>query len=278
MIIHDIYSEDSGSRNTAQSKLSILIGMDSFGYTLQYAESGLYGFRHQQWSGPPATVLPKMTQALQQDNRLAEHYAGVAIGFHGPRYTAIPNRLYRAGEERTYLEHLTRVAPSDTVRTDYLPGVGAHLTYLIPQPWQAVLQRLFPQGEVRHLSTLFINYLSNRYFSGSGQQVFLHLDGGQVYLLYFREGQLIFHNSFFTPTAKDVLYFVLLTFEQFDIDQVSTPVHLSGAAETADERVGLLQRYLGQLVLQKMPYTLALAEPLRQLPPHIYYLHALNLL
>lgn len=279
MILHDIKEKDSVLRDTAHNKLSILIGMDSFSYVVSDPEKGLFWYRSFSLRGAgPAPAIPGLEKLLRGEVALQKQYAFTSVAYHMPHFTVIPDRLYRAEDQRAYMEHLTPLSGDDLLETDDLPSARAHLVYRLPAAYQQLVQQLLPHHRTTHLSSLFLSYFDNLLFSGSEDQLYLYISGQLLYALYFREGKFVFHNTFSFRASKDCLYYVLLVFDQFHLDQEKTPVHVCGQLMPDSEIFRLLRRYLGHLEMLELPMQLKLAEPLQDYPAYFYFAHALNLL
>lgn len=279
MILHDIKEKDSVLRDTAHNKLSILIGMDSFSYVVYDPGKGLFWYRSFSLTGDGTVpAIASLEKLLRGEVAFQKQYALTSVIYHMPHFTVIPDRLYRPEDQHAYLQHLTPLTGDDLLETDDLPSARAHLVYRLPATYQQLVQEFLPHTRSTHLGSLFVNHLNNLHFSGSGDQIYLYLSGHLLYALYFREGQFVFHNTFTFRSSKDCLYYVLLLFNQFNLDQEQTTVHLCGQLLPDSEIYRLLQRYLGKLETLELPMQLTLADPLREYPEHFYFDHALNLL
>lgn len=278
MILYDIKDEDSLLRDTAQSKLSILVGMDSFSYMLQHPERGMHWYRSFALDDSTGDHFDHLEKLLRGEVALQRTFGKIQVACQFPYFTVIPERLFRKGEERSYLEHLTDLKESDEVLSEALPPAKGHMVYHIPGRVYQLLQRFLPGNSLHHFSSLYINHFGNLHFTGSGEHVYLHITSNRLYALHFREGQLNFQNTFTFQSSKDCIYFVLLIFDQLQLDPQSTQVHLGGQLMTDSEIYRLLNRYLAKLELLELPYQVSLAEPLREYPPFFYFDHALNLL
>jgi len=279
MIVHDIKEKDSVLRDMTDNKLSILIGMDSFCYVIYDPEKGLFWYRSFVLTGEGyAPALTALEQLLRGEVALHKQYASTSVAFHMPHYSVIPDRLYRAEDHFAYMQHLTPLSGDDVLASDDLPSSRAHLVYRIPAAYQELVQQYLPHSHTIHVGSLFVNHFHNLHFGGSGDQLYLYVSEKLLYLLYFKEGQFVFHNTFSFEASSDCLYYVLLVFEQFNLDQQQTPVHLCGQLLPDSEMFRLLQQYLGNIQTMELPMDLKLAKPLQEYPAYFYFDHGLNLL
>lgn len=278
MILYDIKDEHVLLRDTSQSKLSILVGMDSFSYVILHPERGLHWFRAIQTIENNADTLQKLEYALRGEATLQRPFSEVRIGFTLPLFTAIPDRLFHRGEERSYLEHVGNINEDDLALVDDLMPIKAHQIYKVPEMLVHVLQQIFPGHTHRHWSTLFINHFGNQLFSGSGHHLYLYINRQTLHVLHFREGQLAFQNAFPFHSSKDCLYYTMLIFDQNGISPEDTPVHLCGQLIPDSEVYRLLGKFLPRLQPLPVPGNIRVAEHLNKYPLYFYVDHALNLI
>ena len=94
MILYDIKDEDALLRDVQESKLSILIGMDSFSYIIQHPERGLHSFRFVQVDEAKGDNIQKLDYALRGEAALQRQFQEVRVAFLTHLFTAVPDRLY----------------------------------------------------------------------------------------------------------------------------------------------------------------------------------------
>ena len=278
MILYDIKDEDALLRDVQESKLSILIGMDSFSYIIQHPERGLHRFRFVQVDEAKGDNIQKLDYALRGEAALQRQFQEVRVAFLTHLFTAVPDRLYKLGENRAYLEHIGPLQDDDLALTDDLMPVKAHQIYQVPERLIQVLQQILPPHRQRHWSTLFINHFGNQHFSGSGHQLYLYILGNKLHVVLFREGELEFQNAFSFQSSKDCLYYTMLVYDQFGLTPDKSVVHLCGQIMTDSDIYRLLDRFLPHIPTMPLPGHFKLAKALLKFPPYFYVDHALNLL
>jgi len=270
-IIFEIAEDNFSKKSSAHYELSILNGMDSFVYMITDSGQSLLLLREYQLEQAPKYRLREQQQLIQQDELLRRKYLSIRAGVITPYQTTIPNRLFNTQAKETYLSHLTDLGEDYELRVDPLPGFAAQNVYALPQSLIHSLRQAFPGARFFHHSTAFLRVLKS--FAGhlSGRNLFLHIWEHKLQIVLFEEKELLLINYFDYQTAKDFIYYVLLTFEQFSLKPERQNVYVSGKILTDSEIYRQLERYLKNIHFLQPPAFLRLGSQLQQRPKYFYF-------
>jgi len=276
-IIEDTYLSKSAD---AGNNLSILIGMDRFAYLIHTADHQVLVLREYEREsrastptkqGQSAFPLPDLEKICKEDSHLHQSFNKIRIGWAIPFLAMVPLRLYDAGHKSTYLQYLTKPEGSWEYAADELPHFASSLVYAIPSEGQAWRLKQFPDSEVLHATTAFLNgthaLLKERQ---GGRHLFIHTCFGEVRLALLDETHLYFNNAYFFQTAKDFLYYVLAVVDECELDQETTPILLSGHLIEDSEIYRLLYRYFRKLSFVPSPAQFLPGPQLSASPQHLY--------
>ena len=103
-----------------------------------------------------------------------------------------------------------------------------------------------------------------------GFTVFAHFLKDKLHLALFEKRQFIYYNSFSYTSANDVLYYVLLVYNQFKLETAVTPLYLSGHILENSEIFKILFRYITELRFMPEPSFLKFSKKFSEVPPHFY--------
>lgn len=178
--------------------------------------------------------------------------------FFTPYATLVPRRMFDAGQLPAYLNLLLR---PDTGALDYqfepLPEFDCYLVYGIPPVFRQHARQFFPNAKMGHAVSPLLSYV-HRMAPAEGFMVFANLRFQSVQLMVFDRRNLMFYNSFAFSDDADLLYFILLAYDQFRLDTKLVPLHLSGQIDVDAESYALLRRYLRQVRFASLPETIHL--------------------
>ena len=98
-----------------------------------------------------------------------------------------------------------------------------------------MLDSRFPNNEVFSAATPFLAGTSYSMPEGVNESVFACFQKDSFQLALFSNGELLFYNNFKCRSASDVLYFILLAYEQNSFDPNQIPLYLTGHVVTDSE-------------------------------------------
>lgn len=220
----------------------------------------------------PADYVAQTTQLFQTDEFLARTYPEAVILHKSRRFTMVPKRLYLPENQRAYLEQITPLTDSDLIRTDTLQQLDFVLLYTqhrdLNELWSDQLthfrQAHFLQPVIQHLKVQ-----PNR--NGQDASFLLYLEPTNLYLVLVQEEKLKFANIFTYETPEELLYYVMLVADQFQLAPQSTILWLSGQIESGDANYQLLNQYLNHLRFTSWPDWLRNEQVIHNLAPHVLF-------
>gem|GEM_PF-2217376 len=262
----DIEEDFFSSFQTSSSKLSILLGMDSFCYAISDHLNRLSLVRKLRFPAGMAAAIPSIEAAHPL---LGFPFYQVHIALATPNQVLVPNRLYRAGQEVRYLSH--GVVPSSTTVTqaDFLAPENAWLLYDVQDSVDTWINTLFPVATRQHLHTALYTALHSR---AKGVEYFLvaHIWEENMVVFLFQEERLVFQNSFACSIADDFLYFLLLVCRQFRLRPERLHLHLSGGVALESAIYTLLHRYFFEISFVDLTHPLDKGRQAQPYPAHFF--------
>ena len=263
----DIAENFFSAQQTASGKLSILVGMDSFCYGIYNADGQLVFLRRLEF--PDASVFSIDLAALERENPLLFFpYSRVCLAFGAPAHVFVPSRLFNPPSARVYLEHGNRIGASDRVCTALVQEINAHIVFALPHLLDTWLLRNFPGVPALHLSQVLLQHVLAA--SSTGKQVLAHFWDRRLILFFFDENRLVFENWFVCRDSRDFLYYLLLVFDRFQLDQENQEVLLSGTILADSNVFRLLNRYIRKLRFSALGAPLAYGKKMSSQPPHFF--------
>jgi len=263
-------------------QLSILIGMDSLVYSVYESDPAkMLVLQTVQFDNKePEKGIPaeELEQVIDQEDLLALPYRLVKIGMVGLKAALVPARLYNDDERHTYLDELSANRTEGELVIDDLDVLKIKVVHQIGQQEATMLRARFPNCQFFNAATPFLAGAFYTLPSEANEIAFASFDNHTFQIAVFDRGNLLFHNSFPCTSAGDILYFVLLAFEQYGLDPMSVPLVLSGQVVEDSEIYKTLYRYILDITfLSDIPFVQfgPTAESIRQ--SFFFKLHSLLL-
>ncbi|MCB9307426.1 MAG: DUF3822 family protein [Lewinellaceae bacterium] len=248
---HFDYIDPSFDANSAaQATLNVIVGTESI---------SLYG------AGPAGEPLALKTQALsagQSDtlslktewSRILDEeailnwsYESARCAVFNAQATLVPRRMFDADRLPEYFTLL--LPPGDyTYGYDVLTEYECFLAYAADPALASLADQYFPGEKPTHLATSWLKHLHN-VAPANDFAIFANLRHQMVQVAVLDRQNLLFYNSFQCQRPNDLLYYILLVYDQFKLDPETIPLTLSGCVEEGSETFRLLLRYIREIRL-----------------------------
>ncbi len=280
---YDILESEFDKKLSSAYQLSILIRMDSLVYFVSDANSGLaLRLRTIPFISRPGqdfSLINELEAIFSREELFGYLFRRVRITLPSGPSVVVPTRLYNESEKETYLRELTSSTDSNgVVYDDELADSNVQLVYFLDAGLVKALKKQFPTARIFNPATPFMLGARRVIEDGSEHSFFVHISKQQLHLALFEKKNLLFYNSFPISSAGDVLYFTLLTLDQFTLDPVKIPVSLSGEISEDGEIFKMLSRYLGQLKFMSEPPFLKFGRRFKEVQPYFFFdLYSLTL-
>lgn len=200
---------------------------------------------------------------------LKHKYNHVSVQVLNRLFTLVP-QAYTDPNLKGLLEFNTGAAEINTVQTN-LVNNSICFTYTYDLELTAFIEKTFSAARIDHAGAGSIDlFLNLPYFKNS--DVFLNMHHSCLELIIKSKNELLFYNIFKYDTNEDVLYFLLFTVEQFQLNKETLRLQIAANKATNEELFGLIKKYIRQV---NFVSSKALNKPVSELPNH-YYFNILN--
>lgn len=206
---------------------------------------------------------------LQQEALVALPFGQIHCAlFHG-NATLVPRRLFQHGALPGYFKLLLN--PADYLYAyDELPEFDTYLVYATEPGLAKLCTEFFPRSRNRHLAVPLLRNARLAY-PNEEHRVFINFRNQVAQMAVFERQNLLFYNSFAFSASSDLLYYVLLLYDQFRLNTQDTPLIVAGNLLEDSELYRLLYRFIRDIRFAELPSHYHLPTDKPALPGHCYY-------
>ncbi|MCK6695436.1 MAG: DUF3822 family protein [Thermoanaerobaculia bacterium] len=266
------YTDDRLTASAApQCILQVVLGADSI--SLLSADHNGAVLALQSWTFPSGEQAFHQSE-WQLRGVLRQAVFGLPFGhihcalFHR-NATLVPRRLFQHGNLATYFKLLLNPAEY-TYAYDELPEFDAYLVYATEQGLARLCTEFFPRGRVRHLAVPLLRQARDLDASEE-HRIFVNIRNQVAQIAVFERQNLLFYNSFAFAASPDLLYYILLVYDQFRLNPQDTPLIVAGNLLEDSELYRLLYRFVRDIRFAALPGYYRLPEDAGILPGHCYF-------
>ena len=121
------------------------------------------------------------------------------------------------------------------------------IIYSIPNSINSLFNNYFNNSSISCSDTILIkNYLNEL---NPLPSLKVHICYNTIYITYFYNNDIIFHNKFFFKSEEDILYLIINTTNQLKINRDECAIRISGRVNKLTN--SLLEDYLGEFTVEK---------------------------
>lgn len=256
--------------------------MDSLVYAISDQDGQILVLKQYEIESPSnhLTEIAQTFQAVfEKDELLKFLYRKCHIAFGGNVVALVPQRLFDSKKATVFLGELTTLSKEAVVEYNELVDLKTMVVYQQQTALHKVVKAAQPSSKIFHKTTPFLIGTTKKAAKEAGKVIFANFEKTSFEVAFFENGQLHFYNNFEFQNAADCLYFVLLVFEQFNLNPNEVPLFLSGLILENSEIYKSLYRYIRYLSFTSPTNNIKINSGFKKIPVHTYFsLFSLKLL
>lgn len=253
------------------SNLSLLFGQNTFMFAvLSENNQRCVELGHVEINAGSMANDPSDTLVFLINNFLLHQkkFNKVQLSFLSGDFTLLPVAFAATADSKTILNFAAGFSKASVTRQHHLSGLN--FLYAIDQKLITFIENTFLNVSVRHAGATSIDLLMSHH-SLLNTNVFLNIYDTSFELLIKEHNKLIFYNNFRYENNEDILYYLLFTMEQFELDPLHVKLSLAGQIETIGDLALSIKKYFKQLSFVSYHPSLNLEGEMANLPQHYYF-------
>jgi hypothetical protein len=277
----DFFTEDFfvadeilSQENTEKCWLSIQLFAEGLAFSiLDPSANMLLAIAHHPFKpGYKKSYTEQITSCLQQNPWLSRTYEKVGIIAETQKSTLIPEPLYMEEKKLSYLTFNHDVLADEVVMADKLLNLQAYNIFALPNDLLHSLKELFPYSGIHHFSSSLIEILLMKFKNlDTEDTVFTYVRHSYFDVVYLKNQQLFFSNSFKYNTKEDLIYYLIFVFEQLKMNPEKVQLKIMGEISKEDAVFEMLFRYIRHIEFIDRNEDFFYSHVFDSLPKHSYY-------
>ena len=256
-------NKDLSARENSYHKLSIQVSLNGLSFCIldtianELTLSHSLPFKREVSS---FDLHREVRESFRETGVLDYSFSDVIAIHRNGLFSLVPHPLFDEQQLPNYLKYNAKILATDHLEYDLIEGLDAVNVYVPFTNVNNYLYDLFGEFEFKHSSTVLLETLIKLPSSRQGTLCFLHLAESRMDLAVFASKKLLFYNSFPVSSPEDVMYFLLFSLEQLNLDPESLKLRLLGEVSEEDRIYEFCTEYFENVSLFVPPDT-SLALP-----------------
>jgi len=192
----------------------------------------------------------------------------VLVAFLNQDFNLVPQSFTLEDNVKPLLKFTTGLKDIKTAISHEIKGLK--FCYTIEPGLLNYIEKTFVNASVRHTGAVNIHLLFSQH-SLSDKDTLICIHDGFIELLLKNNDAVQFYNVFHYQNDEDVLYYLLFTMEQFNINPLFVKIAIAGQRKVTDPLLKNLKKYIKHISFCVHDREVSLQGELEKLPKHYYF-------
>lgn len=167
-------------------------------------------------------------------------------------YTLVPQKLFDAQEAGRYMR-FNFSTPQPKCLWDTVKEAGIAVVFGAEEKLYEFCCRSFPAPRFMHAVSPLLSYWTKAGATTSGNRMYVNLYAKWLDIFCFRQGGLLFANTFGYEHIHDILYYILYIWKEQDLSQLTDRLFISGTPDMRMQLMTVLRKYIRNVAPAEAP-------------------------
>lgn len=238
--------QKNNSLNINFKRMSIQINLDGLSFcifnpVLECIES-IYNLPLKNTT-TPTIMQEEIRTFLRSERELRQDFDTIKVIHNNPIFAFVPKPLFGSHNLDSYLKFCTQTHTNDVINHDTIENLNSINVYIPNFAVNQILRETYGVFEYEHFCTTLLRILFSHNFHLK-DAIYAHFEANSFHLVIFKNQKMVFFNQFTFDNEMDMLYYLLFSLEQQEIDTEIIPIYLLGDIIRNSEAYRLIYNYI----------------------------------
>lgn len=190
-----------------------------------------------------------LTKAFTENSEFEESYDEVVVLHNNNLATLVPTPLFDEANLGSYLQYNTKVFETDFFAFDAIPTYQMNTVYIPYVNINNAFVDHFGTFSYKHCSTVLVSKLLDLSKNIDDKKMFVHIQKEHFEIVIVQNQHLLLFNSFEYKTPEDLIYYLLFTAEQLNMNPESLKLEFIGDINEEDDFFKIAFKYIRNVSL-----------------------------
>ncbi|MBK9399299.1 MAG: DUF3822 family protein [Bacteroidetes bacterium] len=211
------------------------------------------------------------TQLLEMDELLHQlQPQQVILSVYSTKHSLVPNPLFSKDQLKDILSLTSRIKDDDRFYADAVPSANAHLVYAVPEELLKETGTIYKEAALYFAGSSFIENQLRLHKHESTPAVAVMVRPLNIDIAITHGSELKFFNSFPYQSSEDLIYYLLFSIEQLQLNADQVAVVFYGEIEKTSSHWMLAGKYIRNIRLGERTEVLEYSYGFDRLSAHQY--------
>ena len=191
-----------------------------------------------------STFILKTIKKYIKGFSLNELPKSVKLVYYDCTSTLVPTILFEEKNSLNFLKYNSKININDQAANDVVLNDEMRNVFIPFMNINNYIFKKFNAFNFFHYSTLLIDLLFKEARKSLAKKIFLNINDGFIDILFFNNKKIEFYNSFKHSSSEDILYYLLFSLSQLNLNPDNIHVVTSGNISLDSDIYELLYKYV----------------------------------
>lgn len=245
-IVFETQLNEYQNRLSPKDNLSVLVGANRFFFYVSDAQKRILYQKH--FLLDELKSHTEIRSIVESESILKHHFQQINVGVDSEHFSLVPALIYRPSVQKSYLEAICQPTKQEMIFTDAIEELDIKNVHTIDSRLYDELQAVFPTFNLYHIATPFLRRTKRLI---NGDDIIVNVQPSELNIIVYKNNQFQLYNNYKYNSAEAFLYYVLLMYQQFDLDVNTATLTLMGGIMPNSMIYKLLSTYIRQIQFAK---------------------------
>lgn len=231
-------------------KLAIKIALDGFSFCIiDLINHNISGLKNVSFFSFSDSNLLENAQKTLADNfklipELTEKYDEIEIIYANNLSTFVPTALFDEDYLGSYLQYNNKVFETDFFAFDTLENYQMNCVYIPYINFNNFFIDQYGSFNYKHSSSILVSKILDLSKNNDTKKMFVHIESAHFEIVVVKNQKLLLYNSYDYKTPEDLIYYILFTAEQLDMNPENLILEMIGKITDNDELFKICFKYI----------------------------------
>lgn len=195
------------------------------------------------FSNPPEMVEKEIKDFIHSEQDLRQDFDTIKVIHNNHLFAFVPKKIFSTQNMDKYLHFNIEKYQNEIISHEEITNINAVNVYIPNTLAGNILRENYGLFEYQHFTTILFQVLFT-HNQLKKDAVYAHFEKQTFHLAIFKDKKMALFNRFDFDTELDMLYFLLFSLEQLDIETEKTPIYLLGDIIRNSNRFRLIYNYI----------------------------------
>lgn len=199
------------------------------------------------------------------------HVTSVSLALISDQITLVPEPLFDEKIKDSYANFNFETDGSDVFISAKVRSAGCIAVFALSQEKEKLYLSFFPAIKIMHAAMPLLENVLTNDKNESSEKAYLNIRPKSMELVFTKNGNLLYYNTFSHTTSEDVIYYLLFALEQLKLNPETIALQLMGEVEKNDGVYSIVHKYVRNVSFMPRTNRFEFSYRFSELPDHAFY-------